>query len=260
MPPLRYIGRDESVAPNDPNNSKLLIDLRNTKLILDNLPINRGLVDTQISTKQALYATQTTLTTRLTQYVQYGSMVNDLNKCVPTSWRGAPNGVATTDTLNRVPLSQIPSLGDGYALGPFGCTQTFAASTGGAPVKIAQWVIGPGPLTFQPLVFMVVNARTSEATAGRTVVEVRISDGPASGYSTSNPLVAIGTGRSYYTSNQPIVVMSCSPSLGQVGTTASYLPTYNTHLTAWMYDYGAISTVTASAVVAGSAYLMKVAP
>ena len=178
-------------------------------------------------------------------------------------------GVASLDGNRKVPLSQLPSMGGGYLIGPYGCSSLMTVSaTGSLPggaFKLVEWAIGnPGGKNFQPLVFMQVNATTS-TNLGRTVIEVRMSNGPATSYSYLNPLVATGTGRTFYTGYQTISVLPCGSSAGQsnsyytVGaSTGSYT---NLYLTAWVYDAGTsyISTtsINSTDVVLATAFLMQ---
>lgn len=170
--------------------------------------------------------------------------------------------VASLDANRLVPVSQLPSMGSGYLLGPFGVSWSnggSASTVTNGPFKFAEWAIQTNAVNFQPLVYMVVNAQTDNPL-GRTVIEVRISNGPTTLYSTSNPLVARGTGRSFFTGNQAIAVLPCAATNGQTGG-SFYPPTYNTYLTAWLYDAGngtsTISNATSS-IITASAFLMRV--
>ena len=73
---------------------------------------------------------------------------------VPSSSIGQPNGVASLDSAGDVPLAQLPVLGAGYVLGPYGPTAVTTGSTGATPFKIADWNIGNTALAFRAWVFM----------------------------------------------------------------------------------------------------------
>lgn len=190
--------------------------------------------------------------------------------------------IATTDTSGLIPLAQLPSMGAGYMLGPYGYTDP--GQTGGTTAtgtfKLAQWIITqPGIGFFQPMVFMVVQAKSE--FLGRPLIEVRISAAAPSAYSTSHPLVATGIGRSFrhklfsadYLGNtspnniQTVTVMPCSAISGQTfsGTT-SFDASYGTgttpkvfYLTAWMKEAGVngVGVSSSYSIVSGSAFLMK---
>jgi hypothetical protein len=196
--------------------------------------------------------------------IQYSTMTGELGKYVSTSSIGAKSGVAGLDSNSKVPVAQLPSMGSGYLIGPYGTSATWSGTATAVnslkgPLKFAEWAIqNNGGASFQPMVYMIVNALTDNLL-GRTVIEVRITSGPATSYSASHPLVAVGTGRSFYTSSQSIAVLPSS-SPGQVN--SSYSASYNTYLTAWLYDAGIGTSKienTNSAIITATAFLMRVA-
>lgn len=259
MPSLEYVGIDPTDNASDPKNSRLVVDMIRAQSIMDNLPINRSVAIGQIATKANTYATSSSLSAALLGLAQESYVSGENSKNILKTSLGVPNGIASTGTDNKIPLSQLPSMGNGFVLGPFGYSSAWSGSATtvvNGPFKLAEWGIQTNPITFQPWVFMTVVAQT----IGRSVVEIRISNGPTNSYSTSNPLVAVGTGRSFYYDSQPILVMPCASISGQSGTSASsYGPNYNTYLTAWIYDVGGgTSTVSSTSIVSSSAFLVRV--
>lgn len=276
MATLRYVGNSTASPPSGPTGLSSLNDTTGAQTILDNLPVNRNSVTNSINAKAAEYATAASLAATLnpsgaTGYAQWSYMKTENAKCILSSKLGRTTAtdtasltgrVASTDASNLIPENQLPSMGNGYIIGPLGTTNTYAGSAttlSNGPLKIAEWAIKTNSITFQPLVFMVVN--TINTLLGRTVIEVRITNGAATSYSTSDPLVAIGTGRSFYYGTQAISVLPCAAINSQSGTTASvYGPSYNTYLPAWMYDAGSgTSTISSSSIASASAFLMRVA-
>jgi hypothetical protein len=288
MPALNYLGIGPTTNAANPKNGFLVLDAANFQSVMTNLPVTRSKTITLIQSGWTdgtggfigsnNYLTNSTVSTDqrtlqnilsyksnvLNPVIQQSQLQAESVKYITNASVGAASGVASTDASNYVPVAQLPSMGSGYLIGPFGiginaAFDGSATTISNGPRKIAEWAIGVNPINFQPLVFMLVNATTSD-NLGRTVIEVRISDGPASAYSTSNPLVSMGTGRSFYTGLQPIIVLPCAPANGRTGSTA-YPPTYNTYLTAWLYDAGAGTSTVPSAVVpgiSGTAFLMRV--
>ena len=197
--------------------------------------------------------------------IQYADLDSESVKYVANSSVGVAGGVAALDSGGVVPLAQLPSMGSGYLVGPFGTSTVGSGTTANGPFKIAEWAIGTNSFSFQPLVFMIVNIKTSD-NLGRPIVEVRISNGQRASYSASDPLVAIGTGRSFFADStgasglQPVSVLPCAPVAGAVGTSTPYSPSYNTYLSAWLYDGGVgTSSLGSGSVIAATAFLMRVA-
>jgi hypothetical protein len=176
------------------------------------------------------------------------------------------SGVAGLGPDKKVPLQQLPSMGSGYLLGPYGAVMTpggveaSSITSGQGPQKIAEWPIqSSGGVAFQPMVYMIVNAKTDNIL-GRPVIEVKISDGQALAYSSMYPTVAVATGRTSYTDIQTMVVLPSTSIVGQ--TNSSYSPNQNIYLTAWLYDSGVgTSSIenTGSSILVATAFLMRVA-
>jgi hypothetical protein len=182
-----------------------------------------------------------------------GSMVINQNPLIPTGWGGLY--VAPLNGSGVIPSTYVPSLGQGYVLGPFGTTALYAGTTGATPLKIADWNIGAQGINFQPMVFM--NLLASAANGGRPVVDVRISQGAAT-YSAST-LIARGVGRNCWSDTQAITVIPFPASAGHTGVAGSgYGPNYNTWLSAWLWDYNAQGvTVAQSNIFSGAAFLIR---
>jgi len=288
MSSLNYLGTDPDSNPTDPKNGLLVLNTTRAKNIVDNFAVTRGktlgLIQSGWSDGQGGFigslnylagsnptGSQQTLQNILSYKngnydpcIQSSAISSELEKYIATNKIGVAGGVAATDSNNRVPVAQLPSMGSGYLIGPLGLSSTWSGqattvNSGAGPLKFAEWAIQTNAINFQPLVFMIVNAATDNML-GRTVIEVRLSNGPTNTYSTVSPLVAMGTGKSYYTGMQTISVLPCATSSGQNGF-SSYPPTYNTYLTAWLYDAGIgtskIENV-GNAVVTASAFLMRV--
>ncbi len=286
MPALDYLGIGPTTNASNPKNEFLVLDAANFQSVMTNLPVTRSKTITLIQSGWTdgtggfigsnNYLTNSTVSTDqktlqnilsyknnvLNPVIQQSQLQAESVKYITNASVGAASGVASTDASNYVPVAQLPSMGSGYLVGPFGISAAFSGSAttiSNGPLKVAEWAIGVNAINFQPLVFMLVNATTSD-NLGRSVIEVRISNGPSNNYSTSNPLVAIGTGRSFYTGLQPISVLPCAPASGRTGS-AAYPPTYNTYLTAWLYDAGVgTSTVTnaTGAIISATAFLVRV--
>lgn len=285
MPALNYIGIGPGADASNPKNGFLVLDAVNCQNLLDQLPVTKSKTITLIQggwsdsggfagtnnylTNSTVNTDQKTLANILAYKnnilnpcIQQSALKAESDKYIANSSKGVSGGVAGTDASNYVPLTQLPSMGSGYLLGPFGLSKSYsgtATTIFNGPLKIAEWEIGPNDINFQPLVFMIVNAKT-DINQGRTVIEVRISNGPATAYNSSHPLVAIGTGRSFYTDLQSIAVLPCAPASGRTGS-AAFPPSYNTYLTAWLYDAGtgtsSLTNATGS-IISATAFLMRV--
>jgi hypothetical protein len=310
---LRYNGIHPSES-SDSRVGRLLLNKATAEETIDNFSVSQPIVNGSITTKKSNYVispvdgSANALTTLLPppnaektgfadlSYLQtqnelrMGSLNCAINPAGVTNPVGTtynteePNvgtilkpALATTDANGLIPLAQLPSMGSGYLVGPYGYTRTYTGgSTASGTFRFAEWNIQqPNIGYFQPMVFMIVQANSE--FLGRPVIEVRISESQptATGYSTSHPLVARGVGKSFRhklpdnTSPyniQTIAVMPCSAANGQSfsGTTAfssSYGAgtTKNFYLTAWMLEAGVagFGVSAMSSVVSGSAFLLK---
>jgi hypothetical protein len=172
---------------------------------------------------------------------------------VPISSIGAANGVAPLDSNGDVPLINMPVLGAGYILGPYGPTAVGTGTTGATPLKIADWNIGNTALQFRALVFM---SCFVTGLGAHPVIEVRIADSATAPTYAASTLVAMGEGRSIYNDYQAVTVLSVPDALGQ---TPSLLPSgYKAWLTAWVYDLNGQSvTLTGGNVAVASVFLLR---
>jgi hypothetical protein len=228
----------------------------------NNLVAQSNPTGSQKTLQQLLSYTNSTAPT-LDPCIQYSTITSELGKYVSTASIGAKSGVAGLDSNKKVPVAQLPSMGSGYLLGPYGPNSVSPGSattigSANGPHKLAEWAIqNNGGSNFQPMVYMIVNAET-DFLLGRPVIEVRITNGPPTSYSSTHSLVAIGTGRNYYTGNQSIAVLPTASIPGQFGN-SSYSANYNTYLTAWLYDAGTGTSkvLSAGAVSVATAFLMR---
>jgi hypothetical protein len=247
---LKYVG----AAPTNP------LDIT-TKLAVTTLigatPPTQVSAASQVTSAAALKASKAYVDTQAAAYTSpaYVAAQDALN--IPASSVGQPNGVAALDSGTHIPLTQVPSVGAGYLLGPFGVTAVNSGSTGSTPLKIADWDIGPQPLIFMPMVFCAILAQ-SLAQNSRPIIEVRMSNGAAT-YS-AQTLVARGAGRDMFTDWQTVSVLSSPAVAGQAGPGAGYPPTYNTWLSAWLFDAAGnpVQIALDSSVVSGAVYLLKI--
>lgn len=229
---------------------------------LNTAAVNRTDVAGQVSVAAGLRASKTYIDNQdalyaLPSYYQNRDALN-----IPVASRGAANGVASLDSNGKIPLAQLPALGAGYLLGPFGprhlnaSVAVFSGSTGSTPLKICDWELGSQSVsTFRPLAFM--NALVSCTTGGWPVIEVKISDGAAA-YA-DQTLVARGYGRTSFTDAQSVTVIPCPHTTGASGTSSP--PTYSTpYLTAWLYDANGHSvTLGGSGVINAVIFLLRTA-
>lgn len=250
MPNLAYVG-PAAVNPND------LVNRLTANSIFNSATVNRTDVSSQIhTTATTTYADKVYIDNQdaLYQLPSYYIARDALN--IPTSSIGQPNGVANLDSSGKVPLAQIPVLGAGYLLGPFGWTSTPARAVAGqSPIKIVDFAIGPKSITFQPVFLATVMA--TQASGGRCVIEARMSDGPSSVYS-SQTLIARGFGRTLYNDLQPVVVIPVPATNG--ATPTSYPSDYDTFISLWVFDNNQSSTVeNDGGIVSAGAWLLRTA-
>jgi hypothetical protein len=175
---------------------------------------------------------------------------------IPLSNVGQLGGVAALDSTGKIPLAQVPAVGAGYILGPFGPTTGYTASTGSTPVKIADWAIGIQSLTFEPWVFCTILAGATNM--GRPVVEVGISNGSTSTYA-DQVIVARGVGRTFWNDGQVVNVMPVPASAGHSGADPTvYTTTYDIFLSAWLWDsQDQTVSVASNSILSGAVYLIR---
>ena len=203
------------------------------------LKAGRAYVDTQAATfaSRAYYQSQDALN-------------------LPLSKVGQPGGGASLDATGKIPMSQIPPVGAGYVLGPFGPTTGYAVSTGSTPVKVCDWDIGIQSLTFEPWVFCSILAEASNM--GRPVIEVGISNGATTLYS-EQVIIGRGVGRTFWNDAQVINVMPVPANNGQTGPDPTvYVSTYHVFCSAWLHDtQGETVAVEDQGVLSGAVFLVR---
>lgn len=246
MSSLSYVG----AAPQD---SPDIVNRRQATTIINSAPVNRTGVSSQIhTTATTTYASKTYIDTQDATFAlpSYYQSRDDLN--VPNTAKGQANGVASLDSSGKIPLAQMPVLGAGYLLGPYGTTTAPVQRVAGqSPLDIVHFNIGVHGYHFQPLVFATVLA--TPTSGGRTVIEARISDGQAP--YVSQTLVARGIARNLFDDVQSIAVIPCAATAGQTPT--SFPDTMNIWVSLWVYDLYQSSTVTATGIVSASVYLLR---
>jgi hypothetical protein len=217
-------------------------------------------VNTEINSAAALKAGKPYVDTQNATFESpaYVSAQDALN--VPLASVGHLGGVASLDATGKIPLAQVPAVGTGYVLGPYGPTAGYEATTGATPVKIADWDIGVAALTFEPVVYCTILA--GAINMGRPVIEIGISNGSTSVYA-DQTIIARGMGRSYWNDGQVINVrpIPANDALGHSGADPTvYIPTYYVFCSAWLWDAaGETVTVAAGSVLSGAVYLWRTA-
>jgi hypothetical protein len=251
MTGLSYVGKA-------PTNGNEITNRLATNAILTSGSPSQGSVQTQLDAlttgANPTYAPKTYVDTQdslyqLPSYYQGQDLLN-----VPTSSVGQPNGVAALTSAGKVPIAQMPVLGAGYILGPYGPTATFSGVTDATPLKIADWNIGLRSLAFQPLVFMNVFALGYMA---HPKIEVFITNSTtAVNYASAGTLVALGEGNGLYNDYESILVMPVPSTVSQ---TPTNLPTtYNIWISAWIKDLNDQSvTISSGGVATGSAFILR---
>jgi hypothetical protein len=205
-------------------------------------------------------STSVTSVLSATSSLTTGTVTVNQSPLIPSGWKG--NYVAPLGSGGVIPSQYVPSLGQGYMLGPFGTTAIYGMQpgtyTGATPVRIADWNIGSQGMNFQPMAFM--NLVASAINGGRPCVEILMSNGAPASYSAAgNTLIARGVGRNAWNDLQgiPVVPVPASPGhAGSVGT--GYLPSYNIWLSAWIHDLNSqgVNVVTGS-IFSGVAFLIR---
>lgn len=226
--------------------------------------VSRAWVISEIANLSAPYATMVYSDNQMALYAQPSYATTQENTLilksqlgVPTTTSPAVTGVATLDTGGKVPLAQMPNLGVGYVLGPYGTTATAGGgSTASTPVKIADFNIGTQSLNFHPWAFASVFIQATNN--GRPCVELRISNGTPASYAAST-LIAQGVARNAYNDYSSISVMPCPDTTGE-SPTQLYSPTYATWVSMWVYDLnGQTLNYTSNAVASASVFLIRTA-
>jgi len=171
-----------------------------------------------------------------------------------TAITGSYYGVASLDATTKVPVAQIPNVGAGYLLGPYGTTATATGTTGATPLRIADWQIGLPNIQFRPWCYL--NAFVASTTGAHPVIEIRIANTVTAPTYASTTLIGIGEGVYGYTDYQAI---SAIPVPDTTGETPSLLgTTYEVWISAWLYDLngGTNSVTLSSGGIASAAALL----
>jgi hypothetical protein len=246
MPRLNYVGP----VPND--DSDLLNRLQATALI-NAAAVNRTATTSAIEAAAAAKASKETIDTldanyATAEYYQGRDLLN-----VTTASIGAVSGVAGL-VSGKVPLTQLPVLGQGFLKGPFGpTTVTTATNVTTTPVKVAEFAIGVQSVAFQPLAYASVAVDTTPG--GRPILEMRISDGAAA-YS-AQTLIAQGIGRPIYNGRQIVAVTPASATVGASNPLPFGVST-NIVVSLWAYSTTLTPiTVGSSSVISAAVYLMR---
>ena len=226
-----------------------IVNRGQARAVLNSGAINRTTIQSQINDYAATRASKAYVDTQDALYAlpSYVAAQDALN--LPVSVVGQPDGVAFLDAgTGTVPLSQMPAMGGGYLLGPYGPTEIFGVTAGGSPTRLANYNIGATGQEFYPMVFGHVLARS--ANLGRTVIEARISSGSDT-YANST-LIAHGMGRTPYGEIQPVTLVP-TQHLDPVS------PSYNTWISLWAYDLSQSTVVSSDSAIAVGVYLLKTA-
>lgn len=245
MVALPYVGAP-AANPTD------IVNRLRANTLLTSGPVNRTGVSSEIhSTATTTYASKNFIdaadsTFALPAYYQAQDALN-----LPLTAVGQPNGAATLDANGQVPLAQMPALGAGYLLGPYGPTSNPVRSVaGGSPLDVVDFNIGVKNIVFQPLFFASVLATT--VSRGRAVLEARMSNGPA--LYGAQTLIASGMGDTLYTDLQAIAL---KPTGTPGVTPSSYPATYNIFISLWLFDLYQSTTVDTTGIVSASVYLLR---
>lgn len=191
-------------------------------------------------------------------YTSPAAVASAIALLVPISTVSQPFGVASLDPSGYVPLAQMPNMGEGYLIGPWGPIDAPQGSTGSTPLLIGDWNIGVANMQFRPLMFLLAYVYPSVIGA-QPVIEVRIANTTSSpAYAEAGTLVGSALGRYGYNDYHTVAML---PSPDTVAETPTLLGTnYNVWLTAWLYDLNGDSStqsVTMGTLASGAAYLLR---
>ena len=249
MPGYNYVGRT-------PANSQDLMTKLGVVTQVNSATPNQTSAASDVTNVAALKAGKSYVDTQAATFasVAYYQAQDALN--LPLSDIAVAGGVATLDATGKIPMSQIPPVGTGYVLGPFGPTQGYAVSTGSTPVKVCDWDIGIQSVVFEPWVFCSILAGASNM--GRPMIEVGISNGTTTLYS-EQAIIGRGVGRTFWNDQQVINVMPVPLVNGQTGPDPTiYTATYHVFCSAWLSDtQNETVTVEDQAVLSGAVFLVR---
>jgi hypothetical protein len=180
---------------------------------------------------------------------EYG--IKDLNRNIPKTLVGMPNGPVALPSNGKLPLAIFPTatLGTGYVKGPYGWQAVFSPSTTGSTVQVASLVTEPIPAgkLFWPLCFGQIMVVSGD-TGGKPLAEIRL------GSNSTGMLLATGRGRSKFTGAQGITVLPASDSTGWITSTGAPLT-----VGMWVSDLNGRpldTKIGLSAAVGGALYIL----
>ncbi len=248
MSSLQYVG-----VP--PSQSKDIMPRSDTDDIL-NSGISRGYVNGRVVDLAASKGTLTYVNTQDGLYAEKAYYQTQDATLVDLSKKGIANGVATIGSNGLIPDSQLPYLGGGVILGPYGPSSVTTGSGTNTPFKIATFNLTYPGLGMQAVAFLVVGCKS---TNGRPVIEARIADTTVTNYA-DQKLIGMGVGRDFYNDYQIVTVRSATPSPGQ-STQPSSPVTTSPVVTVWAYDlYGAnggVTQVDTGFIYTGAVYFLR---
>ena len=173
----------------------------------------------------------------------------DLNRNIPKSLIGQPNGPVALGGDGKIALSLFPATsasGSGYAMGPYGWQGVYSPSSTGGAVMVATLsteAIPAGKL-FWPLCFGQVMVVSGD-TGGRPLAEIRSSGGM---------LLGVGRGRTMFTGAQGISVLPAADSPGWITSNGGSFS-----VTMWVSDINGRpldTKVGSSAAIGGATYIL----
>lgn len=246
MPRLNYVG------PVPTDDGDVLNRLQGTDLI-NAATVNRIATISSIEAAAASKASKTTIDSADAAYATADYYQGRDNLNVSAASIGAPNGVAGL-VSDKVPLAQLPVLGQGYLKGPFGpTTVNIVSNATSTPVKLAEFAIGVQSVAFAPLAY--ATAAVNTTPGGRPVLEMRISDGAAA-YG-DQTLIAQGIGRPIYNGRQIVSVTPASNTAG-ASNPAPFGVSTNIVVSLWVYSTTATPVaVSSSSLISAVVYLMR---
>ena len=248
MSSLQYVG-----VP--PTQAKDIMPRSDTDDIL-NSGISRAYVQGRVAELASSKGTITYVNTQDALYAEKAYYQTQDLTLVDLSKKGIASGVATVGSNGLIPDAQLPYLGGGIILGPYGPATVTTGSGTNVPFKIATFTPPFPGLGMQAVAFLVVGCKS---TNGRPVVEVRISDASVTDYD-SQKRIAMGVGRDFYNDYQIVTVKSATPGAGQTTQPPSPV-TNNPLITVWAYDlYGAnggVTQVDTGFIYTGAIYFLR---
>ena len=260
MAGLNWVGKDVSTDSLHTSGAKYFDDITNqvdAENAFTGAAVTQDTVAAYVDGQVADLASQGYVLNALSGFIQTGYLTQQLSPLIPTADIGQPNGVCPLGPSGIIDSSFLPSMGTSYILGPYGITQSYQGSTGSTPFKIADWTIGPPRPGFSFVPMAMMNVFPASQNGGRPVIEIGLSAGPAS-YSTQK-IIARGMGRSCWNDRQSVTVFPTPAVAGNVPSNGGYPPTYNLHLSAWLWDANGetVSVTSPSDIISAGCYLIR---